>query len=104
MPQVAQFARFRGVEGKASELRAALEDAAKAASEEPGTLIYAIHQDAAEPNTLWLYELYDSVESQQAHSSSGATSQLRSAVGDLLQEPLSVSRGTPVTEKGLPRA
>jgi quinol monooxygenase YgiN len=104
MPQVAQFARFRGVESNVPELRAALEDAARAAADEPGTLIYAIHQDSTEPNTLWLYELYDSVESQQAHSGSDATAQLRSAVADLLQEPLSVSRGTPVREKGLPSA
>lgn len=104
MPRVAQFARFRGVEGKAPELRAALENAVSAAAEEPGTLIYAIHQDSEEPNTLWLYELYDSVESQQVHSGSEATAQLRSAVAELLQEPLSVSRGTPVREKGLTSA
>ena len=48
-----------------------------------------------------MYELYASPEAQAAHSSSEATARLRAAMGDLLDEPITVSKGTLHSALGL---
>lgn len=101
MTYIAQYARFAAKEGLGSQVREALETAAVAAANESGTLLYLIHDSQAEPDTIWMYELYESPEAQAAHSGSEATVQLRAAVADLLAEPLTVSRGTALNRLGL---
>ena len=93
MAQVAQFASFIAKPGLGGKVVAALEDASLAAAEEPGTLVYAIHVAPDDADTVWMYELYASAEAQAAHSGSAATTRLRAAVADLLEEPLTVSKG-----------
>jgi quinol monooxygenase YgiN len=104
MPQIAQFARFAAKPGHGDKVFAALEEAAVAAAEEQGTLVYAIHVAPDSPDIVWMYELYASAEAQTAHSSSQTTARLRATVGDLLADPLSVSRGVPIKSFGLPSA
>jgi quinol monooxygenase YgiN len=95
---IAQYARFAAKEGLGEKVRAALDDAAVAAAQEPGTLLYLIHDVQTEPDTIWMYELYASPEAQTAHSGSDATARLREAVADLLREPLTVSRGSTLND------
>ena len=102
MSYIAQYARFAAKEGLAGKVREALEEAATAAAEEPGTLLYLIHDSQTEPDTLWMYELYASPEAQAAHSGSDATARLRAAVAALLSEPLTVTRGSALNSQGLP--
>ena len=102
MSYIAQYARFAAKEGLAGKVREALEDAAVAAAAEPGTLLYLIHDSQTEPDTIWMYELYASLEAQAAHSGSEATARLRAAVADLLAEPLAVTRGSTLNRLGLP--
>jgi quinol monooxygenase YgiN len=104
MSYIAQYARFAAKDGLRDKVRAALDAAAEAAAEEPGTLLYLIHDSRAEPDTIWMYELYASPEAQAAHSGSEATAQLRAAVADLLREPLTVTRGSALNSLGLPPA
>jgi quinol monooxygenase YgiN len=99
---VAQYAKFAAKPGLGQKVVGLLEDASTTAEAETGTLVYAIHVTVDDPDTIWLYELYDSPESQVAHSSSEATARLRSGVADLLSEPLTVSRGNPRVAYGLP--
>jgi quinol monooxygenase YgiN len=102
MTYIAQYARFAAREGLAGKVRAALEEAAAAAVQEPGTLLYLIHDSQSEPDTIWMYELYASPDAQAAHSGSEATARLRAAVADLLAEPLTVTRGSALNSLGLP--
>jgi quinol monooxygenase YgiN len=102
MAPVAQYAKFPAKPGLGGKVKEALNDAAEAAANEAGTLVYVIHETPDDPDTIWMYELYDSPESQVAHSSSEATGRLRAAVADLLDGPLTVSKGVPVRAQGLP--
>lgn len=104
MSRIAQYARFAAKEGLGGKVREALEEAALAAAEEPGTLLYLIHDSQTEPDTIWMYELYENSDAQAAHSGSEATARLRATVGDLLAEPLVVSRGSALNSLGLAQA
>ena len=101
MTQIAQFAKFAAKPGHGEKVLAALEEASLAAAEEQGTLVYAIHVVPGDADTVWMYELYASPEAQAAHSSSEATARLRAAVGDLLDEPITVTKGTLHKASGL---
>jgi quinol monooxygenase YgiN len=102
MPRIAQFAKFSARSGHGPKVIEALENALAGARTEPGTQVYAIHQQVDDPDVVWMYELYADADAQAAHSGSAATSALRAAVSDLLKEPLTVTRGLVGHEFGLP--
>jgi quinol monooxygenase YgiN len=102
MPRIAQFAKFTAREGHGPTVVEALENALASARTEPGTQVYAIHQQVDDPDVVWMYELYADADARAAHSGSAATSTLRAAVADLLTEPLAVSRCRVGHEFGLP--
>jgi quinol monooxygenase YgiN len=102
MTRIAQFAKFTAHRGHGDRVVTALETALAGARTEPGTYVYAIHRQADDPDVVWMYELYASADAQVAHSGSAATAELRAAVGGLLAEPLSVTRGLVGEEFGLP--
>jgi quinol monooxygenase YgiN len=93
MKQLAQFAKFTAKPGHGDQVVAALEDASLAAAKEEGTLVYVIHVAPDNPDSVWVYELYGSTEAQLEHSGSEATARLRAAVANLLDEPITVSKG-----------
>jgi quinol monooxygenase YgiN len=92
--EIAQAAVFAAKPGKGPEVLKVLNDAFEAAQNEKGTRVYTIHVSTTDPDTIWMYELYEDADAQQAHSGSEATATLRGAIGDLLREPLSVQRGS----------
>jgi (4S)-4-hydroxy-5-phosphonooxypentane-2,3-dione isomerase len=102
MARIAQFARFTAHSGHGPKVVEALQNALGSARTEPGTQVYAIHQEVGNPDVVWMYELYSDTDAQAAHSGSPATSTLRAAVADLLAEPLTVSRCVVGHEFGLP--
>jgi quinol monooxygenase YgiN len=102
MTRIAQFAKFTAHRGHGDRVVAALEAALASARTEPGTHAYAIHQQADDPDVVWMYELYANADAQAAHSGSAATAELRAAVSELLAEPLTVTRGLVGEEFGLP--
>jgi quinol monooxygenase YgiN len=104
MTRIAQFAKFSAKPGRGTDVVAALEAALAAAVDEPGTEAYAIHVQADNPDVVWMYELYSGPEAQAAHSGSEATGQLRGAVADLLEEPLTITRGALHDGFGVPAA
>jgi quinol monooxygenase YgiN len=101
MSMVAQYARFVAKKGMGGAVRDALELAAETAATEVGTVVYIVHVALDDPDTVWMYELYASLEAQQLHSSSEATAQLRATVADLVGEPIVVLKGEPVRVLGL---
>ena len=75
MSYIAQYARFAAKEGLGDKVRAALDVAAESAANEPGTLLYLIHDSQTEPDTIWMYEVYAGPEGEAAHSGREATVQ-----------------------------
>ena len=58
MSQVAILARVTVKEGKAGPYLAALEPLLEQARREPGTLLYAVHRSADDPQVFWTTEIY----------------------------------------------
>jgi quinol monooxygenase YgiN len=101
MTKIAQFAKFTAKKDRGGDVITALEAALASARTEVGTEVYAIHL-GDDPDVVWMYELYADSDAQVSHSASAATALLRSAVADLLDEPLSVTRGPVHDQFGLP--
>lgn len=101
MSNVAVIAKLVAAEGKADDLVSALEGVLPSAESETGTLVYALHRDQSDPNTLWMYELYADMGALAAHSSSEALAGLMGAMGGLLAEPPVLTLLSPIAAKGL---
>jgi quinol monooxygenase YgiN len=85
---------FRPVSGRAAELADALRAAIPAVHAERGCLLYAIHD--AEDGTITMIEKWDSADDLQAHSTGSAVADLNAGVKDLISEPVTVTRMTPI--------
>lgn len=67
MSQVSLIVKLIAAEGKRDDLAKAFSAAYPHVAEEVGTRYYLLHEDMAEPNVLWIYEMYESAEAQAAH-------------------------------------
>lgn len=70
MSKVAVIAKLTAAEGKRDELVEALRALVKGTEDEPGTLAYILNTDHAEADVVWFYELYESQDALDIHSSS----------------------------------
>ena len=57
------IAKIKTVDGKRDEMIAILKESAAGM---PGCLSYVVAKDAADPNTLWVTEVWDRAESHEA--------------------------------------
>lgn len=102
MGKVAAVAVLTAVEGKAEELKAVLTELVAAVGEgEPGTVVYALHQDQEDANQFWFYELYADDEAAAAHSSGTALREVGGRTRGLVTGRPQVHRLTPVAAHGL---
>ena len=67
MSQVAILARVTVKEGKAGQYLAALAPLLEQARKEPGTLLYAVHRSADDPEVFWTTEIYADDAAFAAH-------------------------------------
>jgi len=67
---VAIVARVTVKEGRAGEYVAAFEPLLKQATEEPGTLLYALHRSNDDPHVFWTTEVYADDAAFAAHRAS----------------------------------
>ena len=81
------------------ELLRELVDAA--AAEEPGTLVYAMHEAADDPDTVVSYELFADDAAIEAHKASPAVAAVMPRLGALVAEG-SFRRLEPALATGLP--
>jgi quinol monooxygenase YgiN len=65
--QIAILARVTVKEGKAGPYLAALEPLLEQARKEPGTLLYAVHRSADDPQVFWTTEIYAGDAAFAAH-------------------------------------
>jgi quinol monooxygenase YgiN len=70
--KVALIAKLTALPGQRGELAAALQASLDAVGAEAGTELYILHEDAADENILWMYELYTDQAALATHGSSEA--------------------------------
>ena len=70
--KVAVIAKLTANPGQRAELAEAVQSAVAAVTEEAGTECYILHEDVADENVLWMYELYTDQAALVAHGSSDA--------------------------------
>ena len=73
-----------------------------AAVDEPGTVVYVMHEAADDPDTVVSYELFADEAALDAHKASPAVAAVMPRLGPLVAEG-SFRRLTPILETGLPR-
>lgn len=85
---------FTPKEGAYDQVVAALRPAIAEVHQEPGCLLYAIHDS---PNgQIVMIEKWESAELLDAHGDGDAVSRLNASLEGLLQEPVEVTRLAPV--------
>jgi quinol monooxygenase YgiN len=99
---IVQIATMNPKPGRSAAVLDALRQASAAARLETGTLVFAVHQEFAPDGGIHMYEIYQSVEDQLAHSSSAATAVLRAAVADNIVGPIAVRKCELIEQFGLP--
>jgi quinol monooxygenase YgiN len=85
---------FHPVPGGTAELIDALRASIPAVHREEGCRLYAIHD--AEDGTITMIEKWDTPEALAAHAAGAAVAALGSAVADLIAEPTTVTRMSPL--------
>lgn len=82
MSKVAIWARIPLKPGVRQEAAKALQVAIDAAHDEEGTLLYILHEDGADPDALFFYDLYADSDALTAHS----VGEGMKAMGPILKE------------------
>ena len=102
MSKIALIAKFAAADGKRAELIATLEKIFPAVEQESGTEVYVLHEDAADDNTVWFYELYTDNDAFSVHGSSDAMKELIGSLGGgLVAGPPEMHMIRPVRGKGV---
>jgi quinol monooxygenase YgiN len=82
--QAAILARVTVKEGKAGQYLAALAPLPEQARKEPGTLLYAVHRSADDPEVSWTTEIYAGDAAFAAHHATGAHAAAEPAFTELI--------------------
>jgi quinol monooxygenase YgiN len=101
MSKVAVVATLKAKAGKRDELVSALGTAIETANGEAGTLLYILHGNPADENSLLMYELYTGHDALGAHVSSDAFKALGASIGHLVDGQPELTVLTPLSGKGL---
>ncbi len=102
VPGIVIFTRLRAAPGHVEQVMAALEALHEGASDEPGTLAFAVHVAADEPNLLLCYEVYADDDALAAHRGSDAVRDAVRSFGELLDGAPEVTYAHLVRGKGVP--
>jgi quinol monooxygenase YgiN len=98
MSQIAVLSRVKARYGQADVLIAAFGPVLELARQEPGTLLYALHQSADDPELFWVCELYAYQDAFALHRDSDAMAAATPALADLIAES-ELMIGRPVSER-----
>lgn len=101
MPKISLIAKLTAADGKAEDLRGALDDLVDAADEEDGLEIYSAHVDAADSNVFYFFELYRDQAAFDVHGKGDRMKPAMQALGSMLAARPEVTLLTPVAAKGL---
>jgi len=98
------FTRLRAAPDQGNALRAAFEPLRLAASDEPGTMAFAVHVAADDPNSLLCYEVYADDDALATHRASDAVRHAVGSFGQLLAVEPDVTYARLLWGKGVPLA
>jgi quinol monooxygenase YgiN len=87
-------AEFTPVEGAYDQVVAALAPAIAEVHEEPGCLLYAIHESPT--GQIMMIEKWETVELLDAHGAGDAVKRLNASLEGLLAQPVDVTRLVPI--------
>ena len=94
---------MRAQPGKRAELLELLRELVDAAAaDEPGTLVYVMHEAADDPDTVVSYELFADEAALEAHKASPVVAAVMPRLGPLVADR-SFRRLTPALATGLPQ-
>ena len=99
--RIAVIAKLTAAPGKRAELVDALQAALATARAEAGTVYYVLHEDAADADGLWMYELYTDQVALDSHMGSDAFKALGPAIGALLGAAPELTLLKPIGGKGV---
>lgn len=102
MPRVALLSRVRAQTGRGPALIAAFKPLLALVDDEPGTLMYVLHQSHQDPDLLWVSELYADDDAFVRHRDSEAMAAVAPVLAGLIAES-ELMIGRPLSGKGLPR-
>ncbi len=94
---VVVFAYLHAKPGQGPAVRAALERCQGPTREEPGCEIYDLHVAVNDPDSLMMYEIWQSEAALERHRATPHLEILRQATADLLAEPNRVMVSTRVS-------
>ena len=100
MSQVSVLARVTVKEGKAGQYLAALAPLLEQAGKEPGTLLYAVHRSADDPDVFWTTEIYTDDAAFAAHRATDVHAAAEPVFTELIAEA-DVTMGATVMAIGL---
>jgi quinol monooxygenase YgiN len=101
MSKIAVIAKLQANEGQRDALVAALQAALTTAAGEPGTIFYILHEEVADAQTLWLYEMYADQAAGETHMASDAYKALGPAIRPFLAGRPELTFVKPIGGKGL---
>ena len=104
MATIVIFTRLRAQPGRAAALRDAFDSLVASAAREPGTLVFAVHEAADDPDLLLCYEAYRDDAALAEHRASGAVRDAVDRFGDLVAEPPAVTYARYLAGPGVPFA
>jgi quinol monooxygenase YgiN len=87
--------------GRRDDLVAAFGEMFTQVESEGGTEVYVLHEDLADADVLWVYELYTDGDAATAHGQSEVMGRAMTEWGDLLGAAPEINMATPVQAKGL---
>jgi quinol monooxygenase YgiN len=99
--KISSIARLAAKEGQRDALLAAFEAFLPAVEAEEGTEIYSLHLDEADPNLIWVFELYTDRAALEAHAGSPAFMEFLGAAGPLIGDAPGLYTAVPALAKGL---
>ena len=102
MSKPAVIAKLTAQDGKRDELVAAFGRMIDhVTANEPGTEVYVLHTDNADPNVAWFYEMYTDEAALGAHGTSDMMKSVGRELAGLMAGRPELIMLTPVTGKGL---
>ena len=100
MSKIAVVGKLKANEGQRDALAEALRAALRTADGEPGTIYYILHEDPADEQALWFYEMYADQDALDEHRSSDGYKALGPAIRPFLAARPELTFLKPIGGKG----
>ncbi|MFV0257727.1 MAG: putative quinol monooxygenase [Acidimicrobiales bacterium] len=99
--KIAIIAKLTAAEGKADELRSALESLIAAAHSESGLEVYFAGTNAKDATDLYFFEVYADADAFAAHGKGEDMKDAMRGLGGMLAGPPEITKLDPVVAKGV---